>query len=150
MARMTLRAVGAVHVDGDRRRVPLRERIVDENLGSYRHVPQSREQLRSATSATADAGASSRDQPSLLLIITTMMLGMLKRLIRPRGARDVGPTAPITPKSSWTWHGYGRGPTRICVPAGERLADRLNRGLSRLAGAARVAGRIGLYSAPAG
>lgn len=35
MARMTLRAV---HVDGDLRRLPLSERIVDENLGSYRHV----------------------------------------------------------------------------------------------------------------
>jgi len=144
MARMTLKAA---HVSGDRRRVPLSERILDENLGSYRHVPRPREQLRSAT---ADARSSSRDQPSLLRTITTVMLGMLKRVIRPRGARDVGPTAPITPKSSWTWHGYGRGPTRICVPAGERLADRLNRGLSRLAGAARVAGRIGLYSAPAG
>jgi hypothetical protein len=45
MARMTLKAV---HGDGDWRRLPLSERIVDENLGSYRHVPQPRERLRSA------------------------------------------------------------------------------------------------------
>ncbi len=46
MARMTLKAV---HGDGERRRLPLSERIVDENLSSYRHVPQPRERLRSAT-----------------------------------------------------------------------------------------------------
>ncbi len=46
MARMTLKAV---HCDGERRRWPLSERIVDENLSSYRHVPQPRERLRSAT-----------------------------------------------------------------------------------------------------
>ncbi len=46
MARMTLKAVDGA---GDRRRLPLSERIVDENLGSYRHVPQPRERLRSAT-----------------------------------------------------------------------------------------------------
>jgi hypothetical protein len=37
MARMTLKAV---HGDGERRRLTLSERIVDQNLGSYRHVPQ--------------------------------------------------------------------------------------------------------------
>jgi hypothetical protein len=47
MALMTLKAV---HRDGDQRRLPLSERIVDENLGSYRHVPQSRDRPRSATS----------------------------------------------------------------------------------------------------
>ncbi len=46
MPRMTLKAV---HCDGERRRLPLSERIVDENLGSYRHVPQPRERLRSVT-----------------------------------------------------------------------------------------------------
>jgi hypothetical protein len=46
MARMTLKAV---HGDGERRRLPLSERIIDENLGSYRHVPQPHERLRSAT-----------------------------------------------------------------------------------------------------
>src|SRR5271167_3768493 len=51
MARMTLKAV---HGDGERRRRPLSERIVDENLGSYRHVPRQRERRRSAT---ADAEA---------------------------------------------------------------------------------------------
>jgi hypothetical protein len=45
MPRMTLRAV---HGDGERRRLPLSERIVDENLGSFRRVPQ-------RGSATADA-----------------------------------------------------------------------------------------------
>jgi hypothetical protein len=34
---MTLRAV---HATGDRRRWPLSERIVDENLGGYHRVPQ--------------------------------------------------------------------------------------------------------------
>ncbi len=43
--RMTLRAV---HVGGERRRLALSERIVDENLGGYRHVAQSRERLRCA------------------------------------------------------------------------------------------------------
>jgi hypothetical protein len=42
---MTLKAV---HGDGERRRLPLSERIVDENLGSFRRVPQHR-------SAAADA-----------------------------------------------------------------------------------------------
>jgi hypothetical protein len=51
MARMTLKAV---HGDGERRRLPLSERIVDEHLSSYRHVPQPPERLRSAT---ADAEA---------------------------------------------------------------------------------------------
>ncbi len=46
MARMTLKAV---HRDGERRRRPLSERIVDENLGSFRHVPRQRERRRSAT-----------------------------------------------------------------------------------------------------
>ncbi len=49
MARMTLRAV---HGDGERRRLPLSERIVDENLGSYRHVPRPHERLRSTTTDT--------------------------------------------------------------------------------------------------
>ncbi len=49
MARMTLKAV---HGDGERRRLPLSERIADENLGSYRHVPQLHERLRSATADT--------------------------------------------------------------------------------------------------
>ncbi len=51
MARMTLKAV---HGDRERRRLPLSERIVDEHLSNYRHVPQSPEQPRSAT---ADAQA---------------------------------------------------------------------------------------------
>jgi hypothetical protein len=46
MARMTLKAV---HADGERRRWPLSERIVDENLGSYHHVPHQRERLRLAS-----------------------------------------------------------------------------------------------------
>jgi hypothetical protein len=48
MPRMTLKAVHG-DGDGDRRRLPLSERIVDENLGNYRHVPQPRERGRSAT-----------------------------------------------------------------------------------------------------
>jgi hypothetical protein len=51
MARMTLKAV---HGDRERRRLPLSERIVDQNLGSYRHVPQPSERPRSAI---ADAQA---------------------------------------------------------------------------------------------
>lgn len=51
MNKMTLQAV---HDDGARRRIPLSERIVDENLGGYRHVPQQRQRPRPAT---ADAGA---------------------------------------------------------------------------------------------
>ncbi len=43
MARMALKAV---HDDGERRRRPLSERIVDENLGSYRHVPRQRDRRR--------------------------------------------------------------------------------------------------------
>ncbi len=45
MARMTL---SALHADDERRRLPLSERIVDENLGSYRHVTQPRESKRRA------------------------------------------------------------------------------------------------------
>jgi len=40
-----------VHADGERRHRPLSERIVDENLGSYDHVPRQRERLVT----TADA-----------------------------------------------------------------------------------------------
>jgi hypothetical protein len=43
---MTLKAV---HGDGERRRLPLSERIVDENLGSFRHVPQRRSPTADAT-----------------------------------------------------------------------------------------------------
>jgi hypothetical protein len=114
---MTLKAV---HVDGDRCRLPLSERVVDENLGSYHHVPQPRERLRSAT---ADARSSSRDQPGLLGIITTMMLGTLKWVIRRRGAGDVAPTVASTTKSSWTWRGYAHGLTQMS--AGVSLAARL-------------------------
>ncbi len=130
MARMTLRAV---RVDGYRRRVPLDERIVDEKLGSYRHVPHPREQFRSET----DAGSSSRDQLSLLRTITTMMLGMLRRLIRPRGARDVAPTPASTTQRSQARRGDRRGLTQVCMPGAESVAARLNGGLSRLAGAVR-------------
>ncbi len=131
MTRMTLKAV---HVDGDPRRVPLSERIVDENLGSYHHVPQPHEQLRSAP---AYRGSPSRDQPSLLRIIATIMLSMLKRLIRPRSARDVAPTAAT--QNSRPWRGNRRGLTQVGVPAAGSLAARLNGRLSRLAGAIRVA-----------
>ncbi len=142
MARMTLRVVD---VDGDRRRVPLSERIVDENLGSYRHVPRPREQLRSAT---ADEGSSSRNRPSLLRTITTVVLGLLKRVIRQPGARDVAPTAASTKKSSWTWRGSRRGLTQVCAPVAGSLAARLKGGLSSLAGAARMAGaRRALFGA---
>ncbi len=51
MARMTLKAA---HGGGERRRLPLSERIVDEHLSSYRHVPQPPQRLRSPT---ADAEA---------------------------------------------------------------------------------------------
>jgi hypothetical protein len=36
------------HADGERRHRPLSERIVDENLGSYDHVPRQHERLRAA------------------------------------------------------------------------------------------------------
>jgi hypothetical protein len=49
MPRMILRAV---HAHDERRRWPLSERIVDENLGRYRHVPQSSQRPRSATADT--------------------------------------------------------------------------------------------------
>lgn len=42
MARMTLRAA---HAAGERRRWPLSERIVDENLGGFHRVPQPRVRL---------------------------------------------------------------------------------------------------------
>ncbi len=121
MARMTLKAV---HVDGDCCRFPLSERVVDENLDSYHHVPQRRERLRSATT---DAGSPSRDQPSLLRIITTMMLGMLKWVIRRLGARDVAPTVASPARSSWTWCAYARGLTQICVAAGVSIAGTSDR-----------------------
>ncbi len=58
MARMILRAV---HADGKRRRWPLSERIVDENLGSYRHVLQRRERPRSAKADAAVLASRSAD-----------------------------------------------------------------------------------------
>ena len=49
MARMTFKTV---HGDGELRRLPLSERIVDENLSSYGQLPGPREPLRSATADT--------------------------------------------------------------------------------------------------
>ncbi len=46
MARMTLKAVRS---DGEHRRLKLSERILDENLGGYRRVPQPCERLRRVT-----------------------------------------------------------------------------------------------------
>ncbi len=45
MARLTLRAV---HADDERRRWPLSERVVVENLGSYRRGTEPRERRRRA------------------------------------------------------------------------------------------------------
>jgi hypothetical protein len=39
----------AVRSDGEHRRLKLSERILDENLGGYRHVPQPCERLRRVT-----------------------------------------------------------------------------------------------------
>lgn len=46
MARMTLKAVRS---DGGHRRLQLSERVLDENLSVYRHVPRRYERLRAAT-----------------------------------------------------------------------------------------------------
>ncbi len=59
MARMILRAV---HSAGERRRWPLSERIVDENLGGYRHVTRQHERFGCAT---ADAEAPRSRSPEL-------------------------------------------------------------------------------------
>ncbi len=55
MPTMILRAV---HSDEERRRWALSDRIVDEHLGHYRHVPLSSRRPRSAT---AHIGLSRRD-----------------------------------------------------------------------------------------
>jgi hypothetical protein len=55
---MTLRAV---HADRERRRWPLSERIVDENLGSYHHVPQQPKRPRSAKVDAEVLGSRSAD-----------------------------------------------------------------------------------------
>jgi len=60
MARMTLKAV---HGDGERQRLPLSKRIVDENLSSYRHIPS---RARGSDQPQRTQRASSRDQPTLL------------------------------------------------------------------------------------
>ncbi len=57
MARMTLKHV---HVAGVGRRAPLRERVVDENLGSYRHLRQPREQLTLAQPTQVPRGSIAR------------------------------------------------------------------------------------------
>ncbi len=58
---MTLKAV---HADSERRRWPLSERIVDEKLGSYHHVPRQRQRPRSATAdaETLQARAANVDE----------------------------------------------------------------------------------------
>ncbi len=58
MARMTLRAV---HADDERRQLPLSERIVDENLGSYCHVSQPRQRQRCAPLYAATSKVRSAD-----------------------------------------------------------------------------------------
>jgi hypothetical protein len=52
MARITRNRVYAA---GERRQRPLSERIVDENLGSYDHLPRRRERLGLAIADGADA-----------------------------------------------------------------------------------------------
>ena len=60
MAGMTLKAV---HGDGERHRLPLSERIVDENLSSYRHIPS---RTRGSDQPQRTPKPASRDQPTLL------------------------------------------------------------------------------------
>jgi hypothetical protein len=60
MARMTLKAV---HGDGERRRLPLSERIVDQNLSSYRQILS---RARGSDQPQRTQKSSSRDQPTLL------------------------------------------------------------------------------------
>ncbi len=60
MAKMTLRAV---HADGKRRRWPLSERIVDQNLGSYPHVLQRPERTRSAKAEVLPSRPDPRRHP---------------------------------------------------------------------------------------
>jgi hypothetical protein len=58
MARITRKRV---HADGDQRHRPLSERIVDENLGSYGHVPRQRERLTAPAANTETPESRSAD-----------------------------------------------------------------------------------------
>jgi hypothetical protein len=58
MARMILRAVPAAE---ERRRWPLSERIVDENLGNYRHVSRQHERFGCATAEAQTARSRSAE-----------------------------------------------------------------------------------------
>ncbi len=51
---------------------------------------------------------------------------MLATLNPTRGANDVAPTPASTTWRSQTRLGYTRGPTQICVQAGESLAAHLS------------------------
>jgi hypothetical protein len=91
---MTLKAV---HDDGERRRLPLRERIVDENLSSYRHIPR---RARGSDQRQRTQRPARGDRPTLLSRAGAWLRVKADAVRRPRATprpslREVGGITPI-------------------------------------------------------
>ncbi len=70
MPRMTLKAV---HADSERRRWTLHERIVDEDLGSYSHVPQVQLALDDFGAGYSSLGSLQRFPPDQIKLDRTLI-----------------------------------------------------------------------------
>jgi hypothetical protein len=129
MARMTLKAV---HGDGERRRLPLRERIIDENLSSYRHIPS---RARGSQQPQRTQRSSRRDQPTLLSRAGAWLRAKAGAVRQPRATphgslREVGGPPPIeasrdTSRASFRRVAIGAGRVVLDQLRGKRSARRL-------------------------
>ncbi len=120
MARMTLKAV---HGDGERHRLPLSERIVDQNLSSYRHIPS---RARGSDQPQRTRRSSGRDQPTLLSRAGAWLRGKADAVRRPRATprgslREVGGIPPIEASRDTSRASFRRG----SIGAGRVVLDQL-------------------------
>jgi hypothetical protein len=137
---MTLKAV---HGDGERRRLPLSERIVDENLSSYRHIPS---RARGSDQPQRAQRSSRRDQPTLLSRAGAWLRAKAAAVRRPRATprgslREVGGIPPIE-ASRDTSRAYFH---RVSIGAGRMALDQLRgkRSARRLLALRRAAAGAG-------
>ncbi len=128
MARMTLKAV---HGDGERRRLPLSERIVDENLSSYRQIPS---RARGSDQPQRTQRSSSRDLPTLLSRAGAWLRAKAgarrSRATRRGSLREVGGIPPVeasrdTSRASFRRVSIGAGRVRVDQLRGKRSVHRL-------------------------
>jgi hypothetical protein len=141
MARMTLKAV---HGDGERHRLPLSERIVDENLSGYRHIPS---RARGSAQPQPSQRPSRRDQPTLLSRAGAWLRGKAGAVrgsrATPRGSlREVGGIPPNEASRDTSRESFHRG----SIGAGRVILDQLRgkRSAHRLSALRRAAAGAGV------